>query len=85
MNGPVPVSTNAPVGVYVIDDDPDVVSFIRTILVEAGFRVETETDSTAAMKKKPELKKGCTRFATTSANGTQKISGQNFGIFTTVA
>ncbi|MBT3350524.1 MAG: response regulator [Nitrospinaceae bacterium] len=52
MNGPVPVSTNAPVGVYVIDDDPDVVSFIRTILVEAGFRVETETDSTAAMKKK---------------------------------
>ena len=43
---------DGPGGVYVIDDDPDIVALIRAVLTGAGFRVESETDSAAAMQKK---------------------------------
>lgn len=45
--------------VYILDDEPDVVDLLRTILVKEGYEIETETDARAGLARllewKPDL------------------------------
>ncbi|MDP6086997.1 MAG: response regulator [Nitrospinota bacterium] len=56
MNTLSSVQKRPPANIFVIDDDPDMVSLITTILSDAGYAVEGATDPVKALEKELPFK-----------------------------